>query len=651
MTINITPPANPHHLTHPKYRADIDGLRAIAILSVVGFHAFPNHIKGGFLGVDIFFVISGFLISSIIIGNLEHDSFSYKEFYARRIRRIVPALVLILITSLLFGWYVLLPDEFAQLGKHTAAGTAFVSNFVFWNESGYFDKAAEIKTLWHLWSLAIEEQFYIVWPLLLGFVWKRKWSLLAITVAIALVSFAFNIYSIKDNPVEAFYSPFSRFWELMIGGCLAYLTLHKQAFVGRYENIQSITGFILLAAGFYLLNNQLEFPSWWALLPTFGAFFILSAGPNAWLNKIVLSNKVAVWFGLISYPLYLWHWPLLVWPKLLSFTIYLSPKERMPLIIASIGLAYMTYQFIEKPIRDRKTNLASWLLTGLLLIGLTGFAASKTIINSRINNDEVLMMIEATKDWKYPTTNFQPFKSCLDCKFFQIGDSSDATLFVGDSNIEQYAPRVEELITRQKNSNLNSAIFATKGACPFISPDLAKSKYECVSKISDIDKLIQSENVKTVVFAQAWTHLAELATNSELQRSLELHLSKISDKKTVYIILNIPSGQEFAPTQAMDGSRFTNLRKKSHRVMYSDRTTAEKPYATLNELLQNVAKKHNIKIINPFDFFCTDSECPLTDIDGLPLYTNDSHITATHARLNATFIDETLKPAPLRDIS
>ena len=155
------------HLSHPKYRPDIDGLRAIAVLSVVCFHAFPDLLKGGFIGVDIFFVISGFLISTIIFENLDKGTFSFSEFYSRRIKRIFPALLLVLIACYSFGWFALLADEHKQLGKHIAAGAGFVSNFVFWNESGYFDNAAETKPLLHLWTLGIEEQFYIIWPLLL----------------------------------------------------------------------------------------------------------------------------------------------------------------------------------------------------------------------------------------------------------------------------------------------------------------------------------------------------------------------------------------------------------------------------------------------------------------------------------------------------
>src|SRR4029078_10282619 len=204
---------------------DIDGLRAIAVLSVVLFHAFPSLCPGGFVGVDIFFVISGFLISTIIFANLERDTFSFFEFYSRRIRRIFPALVLMLAASYAFGWFALYADEYRQLGKHVAGGAGFVSNFVLGSEKGYFDNAAETKPLLHLWSLGVEEQFYIIWPLLLWISWRCRLNLLTITCAVAAVSFYLNVREVHTDPAAAFYLPQMRFWELMAGAALAYLNL------------------------------------------------------------------------------------------------------------------------------------------------------------------------------------------------------------------------------------------------------------------------------------------------------------------------------------------------------------------------------------------------------------------------------------------
>jgi peptidoglycan/LPS O-acetylase OafA/YrhL len=228
IAVRVTMTYNQPHLSHPKYRPDIDGLRAIAVLSVVAFHAFPNLVKGGLIGVDVFFVISGYIISTIIFENLDRGTFSLAEFYARRIRRIFPALLLVLVASYAFGWFALLADEYKQLGKHIAAGAGFVSNIVLWNEAGYFDNSAETKPLLHLWSLGIEEQFYIVWPLLLWLTWKQKFNLLTITIPLAAASFYLSVKGIGKDEVANFYSPQTRFWELLSGSLLAWMTLYKK---------------------------------------------------------------------------------------------------------------------------------------------------------------------------------------------------------------------------------------------------------------------------------------------------------------------------------------------------------------------------------------------------------------------------------------
>ncbi|MET0321190.1 MAG: acyltransferase family protein [Duganella sp.] len=342
---------------HLKYRADIDGLRAIAVLAVVGFHAFPQYIRGGFIGVDIFFIISGFLISTIIFKNLDAGNFSIAEFYRRRVKRIFPALLLVLISCMAFGWFFLLADEYRQLGKHTAGGAIFISNILLWQESGYFDASADVKPLLHLWSLAVEEQFYIFWPLILAIAWKKKWNLSITVILLALLSFAVSVVYLRTDPTAAFYSPQSRFWELMMGSLLAYTALYRPQLLQRFRNVRSAAGFLLLAAGLLLINKQSAFPGWWALLPTVGACLIISAGPTALLNKKVLSSRLFVWFGLISYPLYLWHWPIF---SFLHIVEGAPPARHIKLvaIVLSIVLAWLTYRLIERPVRNNTVMIA-----------------------------------------------------------------------------------------------------------------------------------------------------------------------------------------------------------------------------------------------------------------------------------------------------
>ena len=335
---------------HPKYRPDIDGLRAIAVLSVVGFHVAPGRVPGGFIGVDIFFVISGFLISTIIMTGLNRNNFSFAEFYIRRVKRIFPALLVVSFATIFVGMLVLVDDDFRSLGKHVASGAAFFSNFTLWFESGYFDSAADFKPLLHLWSLGIEEQFYILWPLLLWCFAKQEGGFVALTIAVGLISFALNVLQVGSNPVAAFYSPLTRFWELLVGCGLA-LTMERVSLPKDYQrNITSLLGMVLLALSFVFIDRARSFPGWWALLPTLGTALLISAGPRSLLNRYILSNRVLVWFGLISFPLYLWHWPALSFLRILEGT-EIAQSKRLIAVMVAVVLAWLTYELLEKPVR------------------------------------------------------------------------------------------------------------------------------------------------------------------------------------------------------------------------------------------------------------------------------------------------------------
>jgi peptidoglycan/LPS O-acetylase OafA/YrhL len=393
----------PISIDHLKYRPDIDGLRAVAILAVIAFHAFPQIVKGGFIGVDVFFVISGYLISNIIFDSLDKDSFSFSTFYARRITRIFPALILILIFCLIMGFYILLADEFNQLGKHVSSGAGFIANLVLWSESSYFDNSAETKPLLHLWSLGIEEQFYIIWPVILWFSWKRRLNILVIILLLIIISFLLNVEWISTNSVATFYSPQTRAWELLSGSLLAWLTLYKKNFVheslikfdsgyivqhlrfiwltyrDEIKNVLSIIGIFNLAVGLWLIDAETAFPGKWALLPVSGAILIIFAGTGAWVNKNILSNRVIVWFGLISFPLYLWHWPILSFCRIINGEA-LPPIYVLAAILISIILAWATTDLIEKPFRHGYSNYnltkVVTLCILMIFIGAAGYVIS-----------------------------------------------------------------------------------------------------------------------------------------------------------------------------------------------------------------------------------------------------------------------------------
>jgi peptidoglycan/LPS O-acetylase OafA/YrhL len=355
---------------HPAYRKDIDGLRAVAVLAVLGFHAFPEFVPGGFVGVDVFFVISGYLISTIILGNLRRGSFRFADFYARRVRRIFPALAVVLAASLAIGWFLLLGDEYQQLGQHVLAGAGFVANLLLWHESGYFDVDSALKPLLHLWSLGVEEQFYLVWPLALWLGWRARWNVGLLIAAVLLASFAWNVALLRSDPTAAFYAPGARFWELMLGALLAQWTLvatgdgdagdarrdRSTALRARrvelpwLGHVLSLAGIGLIAASLLLLSSRHPFPGWRALPPALGGLLLLAAGPGAACNRWLLSNRAMVFIGAISYPLYLWHWPLLAFARIRS-GVEPDATVRVALLALAFVLAWGTWRLVEHPIR------------------------------------------------------------------------------------------------------------------------------------------------------------------------------------------------------------------------------------------------------------------------------------------------------------
>lgn len=389
-------------LSHPAYRADIDGLRAVAVVPVVAFHAFPGWMKGGFIGVDVFFVISGFLISTIIFENLERGSFSFAAFYARRIRRIFPALLVVLSACLVGGWLLLLPDELNQLGTHVAAGAGFVANFAFWGEAGYFDNSADTKPLLHLWSLGIEEQFYLVWPCLAWLAWKCRFHPVILAAALALASFQLNLQGVRQDAVATFYAPQTRFWELLCGSVLAWLAMSRRAaaaaapaagarppaaqvpWVARHARqalpqLLSVLGALLLAYGLATITKDTDFPGAWALVPAVGAALVIAAGPGAWINRHLLSSRLAVWLGLISFPLYLWHWPLLSFARIVESGAA-SRDLRIAAVALAVLLAWLTARHIERPFRagdDGAWRRVAALSGAMVAVGLAGFAVSR----------------------------------------------------------------------------------------------------------------------------------------------------------------------------------------------------------------------------------------------------------------------------------
>lgn len=448
-----------------KYRPDIDGLRAVAVLVVIGFHAFPKAVPGGFVGVDIFFVISGFLISSILYGAFRDPTRRPRaviaHFYGRRVRRIFPSLIVILAVSYALGFVWLLSSAFAQLSLHIAASAGFCLNFLLSATTGYFNSDAASMPLLHLWSLGVEEQFYLAWPLVVWVVIRGNINLLRTAVFLAACSFFLNEYKATASAAADFFLPQMRFWELSIGSIAAacYPSIQKAlgneaeidgrpAQASAIANVATFLGSALIGLGLLLITNKPNVPDVKMLLPTLGAALVISSGQATWINRRLLSLRALVWIGLISYPLYLWHWPLLS----LSQTILGDDDSlaiKLSAIAAATALAWLTYLLVERPIRDGRAGAlkTAVLLASMTVVGVLGFATYRERGFPNRFPPFIRAMENITydygKDWRAgtyfldPTQNETAFKSDTgDFRkdrptLYLWGDSHAASLYCG----------------------------------------------------------------------------------------------------------------------------------------------------------------------------------------------------------------------------
>jgi len=656
------------------YRSEIDGLRAIAILAVIGFHLFPTIIPGGFIGVDIFFVISGFLISSIIFKEIENNQFSFIRFYSRRIKRLFPALLIVFLIFYTYGWFVLLGDEFALLGKHIYYGSSFMANVAFLKEADYFHVDAGKKPFLHLWSLSIEEQYYLTWPLLLYFLSKIKtkkymgWIILGlclISFAIS-ASFATDIILKQKIPILTFYTPPARFWELTIGSLLAYISYFKPEKLDRFLNIKTIStqnisswiGVFLIVFSIIRFDNKDLYPGSLALIPTLGAFLIILAGNKTWFSRRILSHPYLVYIGLISYPLYLLHWPLIAFVHIIDPHAFELITVKLSLLLMSLILAYCIYQWCEKPIRSGSNNLAFLLIIIMFGFGFQGYQTyHKKYLPAIAKKPEAQQIMQAFGEWEYPG-KLTPFKF-KGFTFYEQKSNREKIVFLGDSNIQQYAPRITRLFEQQGN-RLKSAIFATKHSWPPI-PNLYADAYPAYKGMMDaILALIQDPNVTDVVIGAQWFgyltggsayHYEKDGIHYPLEKGskgliqacddlTQMIQEIIQQGKHVYLLSNIPIGSDYDPKNWFSKRNFSGkwefASKQGSREewsIYAKEVTA---------LLQTIAKNSGAQLLNPEDFLCDEKKCATTTSVGDPIYMDSLHLRPTYVKDNVTFLDSIL---------
>lgn len=632
--------------TRLRHRTDIDGLRAIAILPVLAFHAFPRIAGGGFVGVDVFFVISGYLITAIILSDLREGRFGFPGFYARRARRIFPSLSIVLAASITAGWFILLPGPYEALGKHAAAGAGFVANLLSWREAGYFDAASATRPLLHLWSLGVEEQFYIVWPLLLYGVRRRPALRLWIMPALAIGSFVLNARLASADAPSAFYSPLTRFWELLLGGMLADATLVRGWRAGSRRDsepdaptrwslrhgtsppiadILGVLGFGMIAAAVFAIDRSKAFPGWWALLPSVGTVLVIAAGPSAWPNRRLLSNRPMVWIGLISFQLYLWHWPILVFLHGLEGG-ELSTAMRVIAIAASFPLAWLTYALIDKPIRNgrharAKTIAACCTLAALGFAGLAVFAGDG--LPSRFPlaiRDLSAFRYDYAGAYREGTCFLRPeqdatqFRACTDSRapatarsVYLWGDSHAAHLYPGLEAAARGHFRLTQL---------------TASACPPFPGIEMDGRPHCADINAHVMERIVEERPDEVILAARWDlydwRRRLVATIAGLQAA---------GVRRIFVVGPVPVWPDSLPA-----SVYRHLgRDAFHGVPQRMQAALEPRTAALDHEMADVIAGGPAKYVSAMRILCNDDGCLVRTGPGVDSLTawDDTHLTAS----------------------
>jgi len=452
-----------------RYRPEIDGLRAIALISVVLFHAGFGIFSGGFIGVDIFFVISGYLITFIILSEKEAGKFTLKSFYERRARRILPALIFITILCIPTAYFLLLPKDFRNFSQSLVSVSFFSSNILFWQESNYFDIASELKPLLHTWSLSIEEQFYIVFSLLILFIWRlKKIYILSILILLAVMSLVLSQLGSYYEPKANFFLLLTRWWELSFGIFIAFYLFQKKTSHNKNEFL-SILGLALILYSIFIYSKNTPTPSIYTLVPIIGAsLIILFSNPKTIVGKI-LSNKFLVGIGLISYSMYLWHYPIFVFARHINFGD-LTILEYALLTLISLILAYFSFKFIETPFRkkifitQKKVFIFSIIfLVFIFLVGLMGhykIINKKDIIFEWLNKKKVPEIFKGIKLNGTNCSSRDPLNACV------LGDlNAPLTIVIaGDS----HARALTEIANIESYNNNYNLIDLTASGCPFL---------------------------------------------------------------------------------------------------------------------------------------------------------------------------------------
>lgn len=502
-----------------KYRAEIDGLRALVVVPVILFHAGFELFGGGFVGVDVFFVISGYLITSILIEEIENKRFSFVSFYERRARRILPALFFVMLCSIPFAWMWMLPSQLKSFSKSIVYVSVFISNILFKRESGYFAAAAEEKPLLHTWSLAVEEQYYLLFPIFLFFAWRfGKNRVFWMIVAFAAMSLALSEWGWRHDATANFFLAPARVWELFAGAIAAFVVLKRGV---QSNNAISLVGLCAILFAIFAYDKSTPFPSVYALVPVIGVVLLILYADKKTLAAKILGTKIFVGIGLVSYSAYLWHQPLFAFARLREEAVP-SSALMLALSILSIGLAFLSWQFVERPFRNRQSktftrkNIFIFTSVGMLAfiaIGMTG----------RINNGFPQRF--GPEESKIMAAGINVFESQVSACWHEIGKSPKLNAackigaetgpvefaLIGDSHAGALSHTLDIAAKDQGLRGINASF----RSCPpllFAYPDPSNdvTNQTCAALRSDILARIDDPDLPSVIVVSArWALLTE----------------------------------------------------------------------------------------------------------------------------------------------
>ena len=609
-----------------RFRADIQGLRALAIVPVVLYHAHEQWVPGGYVGVDIFFVISGYLITGIILKEIAGGGYSIADFYERRAKRLFPALFVMLTAVVLAGMIILPPPQLASLGEATVATILFLANLFYFQTSDYFSPAAEYLPLVHTWSLAVEEQFYIAFPLVIYALRRNRKLLFGVTLAGALMSLAMCVWLLGRSPSAAFYLPFARAYELLIGAALAmgFVTAAPSQFV---RNALSFVGLAMLLYCFAVFDDLTRFPGFAALLPCVGTALVIYAGQGgSSQGGRLISGSFFQFFGNISYSLYLWHWPVLVLARYVNLGP-LSIGQAGVLAAVSTTLAWASYRYVEKPIimsRGNQRTVFAASAAGLMAIG----ASSMTLFH--LNGLEGRFSDRALAAMKQARQDFSPRRG--DCHFQHVGQFRYADgCVLGGVGVpasvaiwaDSFGAEMAYVIGKQMEASDGAVRQFTASAC---SPGLdEKSTYEerCTAFNREVlAGLERDREIKAVVVAAHY--LTYQVDYAEHARKLEFAVRRLQTSgKKVVLIYPVPGPSMDVPS----GLAILTDRNESDRGLAASALAFHRAAAEISRHLDGVVARTGAVAIRPSDHLCGRDICPAIDPLGHALYFDDRHLS------------------------